>query len=77
MDRFLRYAAYLAALAQLLAIGFLLTQAYGRDVGFFLLFALPPLLTIAALYCGPDIEERRLTRKLAKARLRKALQDLE
>lgn len=73
----LRYLAYAALIIQLLVVGFVLTQAYSaRDVMGAVLLALPPVLALWALYSGPDREERKLRSQVAKARLRKELQDL-
>jgi hypothetical protein len=56
---------------------FIASQAYGRDVYFALLLALPPLLSIIALMRGPDSEQRALESAVTKARLRRELADLE
>ena len=76
MDRTIRYAAYLVNLLLLAGVFFIFITAYGRDAYFALLLAIPPILSIIALYHGPDIEERRLTRKLNKARMNQELESL-
>ncbi len=74
----IRIAAYIASILQLIAVGIIMSQAYGaRDMMMALLLAVPAVLTIAALYRGPDKEERLLQTQVTKARLRKELQDLE
>ncbi len=78
MDRVLRYAAYLANVILLLVVGFILSQAYsGPDFFLALLLAVPPAMSIAALYSGADLEERKMIRRVNKARLRKELEKLE
>jgi hypothetical protein len=63
---------------QILVVGFLLTQAYSaRDFMAGFALAVPPVLGILALYCGPDKEERQLRTQLTKARMRKELRELE
>lgn len=74
MDRAIRYAAYLANLLMLAGVCFIFIGAYGRDAYIALLLAIPPVLSIIALYCGPDIEERRLARKVNKARMNQELE---
>lgn len=76
MDRFLRYAAYIASAAQFVFVLALVPSTYGWDVFALLMLAIPPILTAAALYAGPDIEERRLLRHVTKARLRQELSEL-
>ena len=78
MDRVLRYAAYAACAAQIIAFGILLHHSYNdREVLAALLLAVPPLLAIAALWTGPDREERQLRRQVTKLRLQAELQELE
>lgn len=78
MKQPLRLAAYICLTLQLLGVAFLLTQAYSaRDAMAGIVLAVPALLGILALYCGPDKEERMLRTQLTKARMRKELQDLE
>lgn len=73
----LRYAAYAASVIQLIVVVVVVSQAYSpRDMMVAGLLAVPALLAIAALYTGPDREERRLRTQVAKARLRKELQEL-
>ncbi len=77
MDRSIRYAAYIANIALLLAVGFIVANAYAQEVYIALLFTIPPVLSMVALYTGPDREERYLTRQLNKARMRRELKDLK
>ncbi len=76
MDRFIRYAAYLANAIMVIAAGFIAAGAYGHDVYLALLLMVPPSLSLLAIYFGPDMEERRLTRALNKARMQKELDSL-
>jgi peptidoglycan/LPS O-acetylase OafA/YrhL len=73
----LRYAAYLANIALLIALVLLAMDSYGDDIFLFILMAVPPVLSFVALYTGPDPEERRLDRLVRKARLRQELQSLQ
>lgn len=76
MDRLIHYGAYAANILLLLAVCYFLTEAYGNDVFFVALLAIPPVLSIKALRNGPDLEERRLAKALRKAKLRKELSGL-
>lgn len=76
MDTLIRYAACLAGALQILAMGFIVSRSYGRDVYIALLMILPPLLFLLALLSGPDLEERRLARRLNKARMKRELEKL-
>jgi len=56
----------------------ILANSYGSQERFFASCAiLPALLNIVALYLGPDLEERRLSRKLNKARMKAEIDKLE
>lgn len=78
MDRIIRYAAYIACVIQIIAVGIIIANAYSsRDMLLGCVVAVPPVLFIAALLMSPDIEERRLHRQVAKLRLRAELQELE
>lgn len=75
-----RYLTVAAIIANVLLIGaalFVMANAYGRDIMFAGLLAVPPLLSIIALLKGPDKEQRELERAVAKARLRAELTELE
>ena len=76
MNRFFYYGALLLNVIQTGFAFFTFATGYGSDRLLALLLVLPPLLSIIALRCGPDLEERRLGRELNKARMRKELQDL-
>lgn len=77
MDRALRYAAYVANILLVLTVLFLLSQAYrGSEFVGLLLMAVPPLLSLFGFGMGPDLEERRLVRKVNKARLHRTLVEL-
>ena len=75
--RFVGIAAIIANVMLICAVGFIMTQAYGRDVMYALLLAVPPVLSIIALLRGPDAEQRKLESAVAKARLRRELAELE
>lgn len=78
MDRVIRWAAFLANVGLVIVTCFIVSKTYGlRDGMLASLLALPPLISLIALYIGPDIEERRLTRQVNKARLRAELEKLE
>lgn len=79
MRRVFEILAYLGNVALLFAL--LVLWANGRfygveSVGFFLLTLLP-VLNMAMLWSGPDGEERKLRRLVAKAELRQRLRLLE
>lgn len=77
MEKLIRYAAYLANLVLIAAAFIIMLKSYGgRDALMASLLALPPILSLFALYSGPDLEERQLLREVTKARLRKELKDL-
>jgi hypothetical protein len=78
MDKFLRVLAYLGNCAALLAMIILWAnnRPYGTEVLIFILLLALPVLNLAVLWQGPDLEERRLRRKLAKAELRERLKQL-
>lgn len=77
MDRIVYFAALLANIIQIGFSVFLFMEGYGREAMLALLLLFPPLISIAAIHFSPDLEERRLTRKLRKARLRRELADVE
>lgn len=77
MDRIIYFAALLVNIIQIGFAVFLFWQGYGRDAALALLLVIPPALSMLAIHFSPDHEERRLTRKLRKARLRQELRDIE
>jgi 4-amino-4-deoxy-L-arabinose transferase-like glycosyltransferase len=75
-----RFIYYLACLANVILLGFalfLFGTSFGEERFLALLIALVPILSLAALWAGPDIEERRLQKQLNKARMRAELAELE
>lgn len=77
MVQFVRYAAYAVLVLQILVAGFVAANSYSpREAVLAFLLAIPAILALIALYGGPDREERKLRTLVAKARLRKELQDL-
>lgn len=77
MDRIIYFAALLINIIQIGFSIFLFLQGYGREAALALILLFPPVISLAAIHFSPDHEERRLTRKLRKARLRRELDDLE
>ncbi len=77
MDKVIRCAAYLACVIQILVAAYAFTEVYGSEIILALLLLVTPLLSVIALYSGPDLEERRLTKDLNKARLRNELEILQ
>lgn len=78
MDKVIRWIAFLANVGLIIVTGFILSKTYGlRDGLLASLLAVPPLVSLIALYIGPDIEERRLMKQVNKARLRAELEKLE
>lgn len=77
MDKIFYYAAVLANVVFVAVVLFILTETRGNDTFFAALMLLPPLLSMKALYCGPDMEERRLAKAVRKAELRAQLASLE
>jgi hypothetical protein len=51
-------------------------ESHGSDARLALLLIIPPMISIIAIYMGPDLEERRLIRSLNKAKLKKELKSL-
>ncbi|MEZ5813956.1 MAG: hypothetical protein R3E13_04440 [Alphaproteobacteria bacterium] len=78
MGRIIYYLAMVANfLALAAAVFLLLTQARSMEdslVVFVVMLA--PLLAVIAIYERPDWEERKLERRVRKARLRKELEEL-
>lgn len=77
MSQLIRYAAYAVLGIQILVAGYVAANAYSsREAISAFLLVIPPILALVALYGGPDREERKLRSLVAKARLRKELQEL-
>ncbi len=77
MDRFIYFAAILASIAQIGLAVYLFAESRGGSDSFLaLLLLLPPAISLIALHFSPDFEERRLTRKLRKAQLRRELKEM-
>lgn len=76
MDRLLRIAAYLANAVLIIGASILVLEARGMETYLAMLFLIPPVLSLLVIYNGPDLEERRLSRLLNKARMRKELEGL-
>ncbi|MCB1556841.1 MAG: hypothetical protein KDJ15_05960 [Alphaproteobacteria bacterium] len=77
MNKFLRPLAY--GLNGLLIAGglVLVTQAYGwMEVALAIFLIIVPLVSLAAVYTGPDREERHLQRQLNKARMRREIREI-
>ncbi|HBM90804.1 MAG TPA: hypothetical protein DD400_02870 [Rhodospirillaceae bacterium] len=79
MDKLVRFSAYIFNILLLIVFLSLLPEQNLNDPQEFLLMiilAAAPLFSLAALWYGPDIEERRLRKRLAKAELRTKLKKL-
>ena len=78
MDKALRVLAFLANGLMVLGILFLWAneRPRGGEALLFALLFLVPILSLLALWCGPDAEERRLRRQLNKAELKQRLKEL-
>ena len=59
------------------AILLLAADSYGDEAQIILLFLIPPVLSLIALYKGGDKEERALKKRIRKANLRKELEGLK
>ena len=77
MNKIIYYAAVLANLVFICLVFFLMTEARGHESYLAALLFLPPVLSLVALYCGPDVEERKLAKAVRKAELRLQLAKLE
>ncbi len=77
MDKVLYYAACIGNSVLIIMALYLAFNAYGRDVLYALLIALPPFLSLMALYHGPDLEERRMRRQLTKYHLRQEIMEIK
>jgi len=76
MDKIIHYAAFTINILLLLFAIYTFLTGYGDNRFFAALLTIPPIISIFALRLGPDLEERKLTHKLNKARMRKELKDL-
>lgn len=72
-QKIIYYAALLANFALIVFALFLFSTVYGHERILTLLLAVPAILSLMVILQGPDIEERRLMRRLRKANLRKEL----
>lgn len=78
MDRVLRYGAYFGNVALvILCLLVMANSRSSRDLFFAGCAILPAILNFFALCAGPDLEERRLARRLNKARMVDELSRLE
>lgn len=79
MSRILYFSAMIVNCLAVLCLGFILmTQANRTEEILILAFCLiVPVLSIAAIYSAPDLEERKLKRALNKAQFKKELAKLE
>ncbi|MFH1159228.1 MAG: hypothetical protein V1721_10185 [Pseudomonadota bacterium] len=76
MDKIVHYTACVANILLLVFAVYTFLTGYGNNRFFAAVLTIPPLLSVFALRIGPDLEERKLSRELSKARMRKELQDL-
>lgn len=78
MDRAIRIIAYLCNAGLVILAVLMFAQSHrGQELFFAVCAIIPALFNLLALGLGPDIEERRLRRKLNKARMRDELSRLE
>ena len=77
MNKIVYYAALMVNILLLLFAVYTFLTGYGNTRLFAALLIVPPILSVFALRMGPDLEERKLTRELNKARMRKELQNLK
>jgi len=76
-NKLIKYAAILANLGMIVFALILITQSYSSEAFLAMFLLIPPILSITALYTGPDCEETRLAKQVRKASLRKELSALE
>lgn len=71
------YSTILANAGMIVFALSLIFTAYGDDRMWGVIILFPPFLSLLALSCQGDLEERRLKKRLRKAQLRKQLDDLK
>lgn len=71
------YGAILCNLGLVGFAAFLFVNTWGPEKLLSLLILIPAILSLMAIIQGPDLEERKLNRRLRKAQTRKALKELE
>ncbi|MGB1077056.1 MAG: hypothetical protein ACPG05_02015 [Bdellovibrionales bacterium] len=76
MAKVIFYGAYIVNILMILAATALFFEAHSNQQALVLLMFVPPVLSMIALRQGADLEERQLTRKLNKARMRAELKKL-
>lgn len=77
MDKVIRWGAFIANAVLVVAAFIIIAKVHDIERRLiFSLLLLPPVLSLFALYIGPDIEERRLTKQVNKAKLRAELEKL-
>ena len=79
MDKFIRTTAFIINGLVLLCLLLMLPQLRPNETFEYLTVAalfIAPVINLAALWQGPDLEERRLRRQLAKAEMRQRLKEL-
>ncbi|NCO03152.1 MAG: hypothetical protein GW903_03055 [Alphaproteobacteria bacterium] len=78
MSRFIFFSAMsVNVLAILFILYFMIAGAHGDEILILTVCLIVPVLSIAAIYSAPDLEERQLKRALNKAQLKKELSKLE
>ncbi len=77
MDKIVYYISLAANIILLAFSLFTFLTGYGEDRFFSMLLTIPAIFAILEQRIGLDLEERRLARKLNKARMSKELRDLE
>ena len=77
MAKILYYTAFSVNVLAIFAILFFMaTQARSHEYLIFIIFLLPPVLAVVALYDGPSLKEKALHRKLNIAKMEKELSEL-
>tara|TARA_R110001592_G_scaffold27763_13_gene102723 strand:+ start:15641 stop:15910 length:270 start_codon:yes stop_codon:yes gene_type:complete len=73
---FLHALTLLANVVVIAVLIIIYLKSYGSERSIALLFMIPPVLSILALRCGGDREERAMKNRIRKAHLRKELKEL-
>ena len=79
MDKFIRTSAFIINGLVLLCLLMMLPELNPNETFEYLTVAamfVAPVINLVALWNGPDLEERRLRRQLAKAEMRQRLKEL-
>ncbi len=75
-QKIIYWAALLSNVCLLFFGASLFFESYGPERWLVALLFLPPVLSLVALWRGPDLEERKLRKRVKKAQLRQELNSL-